>query len=149
MKHTDTHHDSPPDWAEALRSKNLRVTTQRLAVLDFLHVTPHADADMIFQALRPQLPSLSPQAVHQIVQDLSREGLIRRISPPDSPSARYETRIADNHHHVQCISCGRIEDVDCVLGSAPCLDPSHTHGIRIIEASIVFRGYCPNCDKQN
>lgn len=136
----------PPDWAQALRAKGLRVTAQRLTVLDFLHSHPHTDAETVFQGVRQTLPSISVQAVHIIVQDLSHEGLIRRISPPDSASARYETRIDDNHHHVQCIHCGRLEDVDCVVGHAPCLDPSHTHGMRIIEASIVFRGICHDCE---
>src|SRR3546814_5082975 len=85
---------------------------------------PHSDAEAIYQAVRPSLPTISVQAIHLIVQDLSRQGLIRRISLPDSASARYETRIEDNHHHIQCVQCGRIEDIDCVVGHAPCIEPS-------------------------
>lgn len=149
MNYMPADHHAPHDWALSLRAKGLRATTQRLAVLDFLHQHPHTDAEAVFQGVRVALPTISLQAVHLIVQDLSGEGLIRRISPPDSASARYETRIDDNHHHVQCISCGRIEDVDCVVGHALCLDPSHTHGMRIIEASIVFRGICQDCETSN
>lgn len=135
-----------PDWVQALRAKGLRATVQRVTVLDFLHHHPHADAEAIFQAVRPALPTISLQAVHLIVQGLSGKGLIRRISLPDSASARYETRIQDNHHHIQCIRCGRIEDVDCIIGHAPCIKPCDTHGMRILEASIVFRGVCQDCD---
>lgn len=134
------------DWPQTLRAKGLRATTQRVTVLDFLHHHPHADAETIFQAVRSSLPTISIQAIHLIVQNLSAIGLIRRINPPDSASARYETRIEDNHHHIQCIKCGRIEDVDCVVGHAPCIEPSDTHGMRIVEASIVFRGVCHACD---
>lgn len=140
------HTAASPDWAQALRARGLRATTQRVTVLTFLQDHPHTDAEAIFQGVRCHLPTISLQAVHLIVQDLSGKQLIRRISPPDSASARYETRIEDNHHHVQCIACGRIADVDCVIGHAPCLDPSHTHGMRILEASIVFRGICQDCD---
>ena len=119
-----------------------------MAVLDFLHHHSHSDAEAIFQGLRPELPTLSPQAIHLIVQDLSSKGLIRRISLPDSASARYETRIEDNHHHVQCICCGRIEDVNCVVGEAPCLEPSETFGMQIIEVTVVFRGICQECQAQ-
>lgn len=146
MDHEHTHHMDDHNWADVLRGKGLRATTQRMSVLEFLHHHPHADADAIFRGVRATLPTISLQAVHLIVQDLSGKGLIRRISLPDTNSARYETRIEDNHHHVQCIHCGRIEDVDCVLGHAPCLEPSHTHGMRIIEASIVFRGICQECE---
>lgn len=148
MRENPAYHSCAHDWVEALRAKGLRATAQRVAVLDYLHHHPHADVDTVFQAVRGALPTMSPQGVHVIVHDLTREGLIRRISPPDSTSARYETRIADNHHHIQCIVCGRIEDVDCVIGHAPCLDPSHTHGMRIVEASIVFRGICHTCEPQ-
>jgi len=146
MSQSPAHHSHPHDWARTIRAKGLRATAQRIAVLDFLHHHPHADADAIFQAVRPWLPTISIQAIHLIVQDLSGKGLIRRISLPDSASARYETRIDDNHHHIQCIQCGRIEDVDCIVGHAPCIHPCDTHGMRIIEASIVFRGICRECD---
>lgn len=135
-----------PDWVKILRDKALRATSQRVAVLNFLHHHPHSNAETIFQGVRPSLPTISVQAIHLIVQDLSGNGLIRRINLPDSASARYETRIEDNHHHIQCIKCGRTEDVDCVIGHAPCLDPSDTHGMRIIEASVIFSGVCRECE---
>lgn len=141
------HPPHPHDWALALRTHGLRATVQRIAVLEFLDHHSHMDAEAIYQGVRGALSTISTQAIHQIVHDLTAHGLIRRISLPDSASARYETRVEDNHHHVQCIRCGRIEDVDCVVGQAPCLDPEHTHGMRIIEASIVFRGICQNCDQ--
>lgn len=134
------------NWLQTLHDKGLRATVQRVAVLEFLAHHPHADADMIFRELHPSFSTLSLQSVHLIVQDLSGKGIIRRVSLPDSASARYETRIEDNHHHMQCVSCGRIEDVDCVVGQAPCLDPSHGHDMRILEASVVFRAVCRECD---
>ena len=126
----------------------MRATSQRVGVLEFLHHQPHTDAEAIFQSVRQTLPTISLQAIHLIVQDLSTQGLIRRVNLPDSASARYETRIEDNHHHIQCIRCGRIEDVNCVVGHAPCIKPNDTHGMRIIEAAIVFRGICQNCEPQ-
>jgi Fur family transcriptional regulator, stress-responsive regulator len=146
MHQPTVHPVSTRDWAQTLRSKGLRVTVQRVTVLDFLHHHPHTDAEAIFQAVRLSLPTVSLQAIHLIVLDLSGKGLIRRISLPDSASARYETRIEDNHHHIQCTQCGRIADVDCVVGHAPCLDPCDRHGMRIIEATVVFRGICHDCD---
>ncbi len=143
----DLRHSHPHDWAGTLRAQGLRATVQRVAVLDYLDHHSHTDAEAIYQGVRESLPTISLQAVHLIVHDLSEKGLIRRISLPDSASARYETRIMDNHHHVQCIRCGRIEDVNCVVGHAPCIEPDHTHGMRIIEASIVFRGVCHDCDQ--
>ncbi|MDF0491433.1 Fur family transcriptional regulator [Sphingomonas sp. H39-1-10] len=149
MPSPPANHFCTHDWLHTLRAKGLRATAQRVAVLGFLHHHPHSDAEAIYQAVRPSLPTISVQAIHLIVQDLSRQGLIRRISLPDSASARYETRIEDNHHHIQCVQCGRIEDIDCVVGHAPCIEPSDTHGMRIVEASIIFRGICHACDSSS
>lgn len=136
-------------WAEELRRAGLRATSQRIAALEFLDRHPHSDAEAIFQGVRAVLPTISPQAVHGIVHDLTAKGIVARIDLPDSASARYETRIGDNHHHIQCIVCGRIEDVDCTVGHAPCLAPSHDHGMRIIEASVTYRAICAACDKDH
>ena len=54
--------------------------------------------------------------------------------------ARYESRVADNHHHVVCRACGAIADVDCAVGSAPCLTASDDHGYAIDEAEVVYWG---------
>jgi Fur family ferric uptake transcriptional regulator len=70
---------------------------------------------------------------------------VRRIEPAGSPAALYETRVADNHHHVVCRSCGSIADVECVTGAAPCLDPAATGGFVIDEAEVTFWGLCPAC----
>ena len=63
---------------------------------------------------------MSHQAVYDVLRALTDAGLVRRIQPPGSV-ARYESRVGDNHHHVVCRSCGVIADVDCAVGTAPCL----------------------------
>lgn len=144
-KHTHELHPRSADWADEVRTCGLRVTKPRMLVLNYLDLHPHSDAEEIFQALAPHHPTLSIQAVHGVVNDLTEAGLVRRIDLPDINSFRYETRIDDNHHHVQCIKCGRIEDVDCVVGEAPCLTPSQTHGMQILAAHVSFQGICADC----
>lgn len=138
----------PAAWAEYLRAHGLRATAGRLAAIIFIDSHPHVSAAEIFAELRRQLPTTSPQAVHNIVHDLHSHDLLRRIDLPDSDSARYETRIHDNHHHVQCVMCGRIEDVDCVVGHAPCMTPLQDHGMRIFETDVTFRGICESCQEK-
>ena len=134
------------DWRERLHAAHVRVTSQRLAVLATLDAHPHSTAGEIVQAVDGhERETLTVQGAYAMLQHLEAAQLVRRVSLPDSPSARWETRVGDNHHHVQCIMCGRVEDVDCVVGEAPCLTPSDTHGMRILEAQIVFRGICSAC----
>ena len=62
----------------------------------------------------------------------------------DGVRARFETR-TDDHHHLVCRGCGRTEDVDHVVGAAPCVEPTTSAGFVIDEAEVVFWGYCPAC----
>jgi Fe2+ or Zn2+ uptake regulation protein len=130
---------------ELLRSRGLRVTRPRLAVLDVLAANPgHLDVEQITAKVRTRLDSVSVQAVYDVLGALSRAGLARRIEPAGSP-ARFERRAGDNHHHVVCRGCGEIADVDCAVGEAPCLDPSQAHGYELDEAEVTFWGLCPAC----
>ncbi|MFJ8580008.1 Fur family transcriptional regulator [Micromonospora sp. NPDC093277] len=127
-----------------LREAALRVTRPRVAVLNAVHAQPHADTDSIIGVVRRDLPTVSRQAVYDVLRVLTVAGLLRRIEPPGSV-ARYESRVGDNHHHVVCRSCGVIADVNCAVGEAPCLTASDDHGFSIDEAEVVYWGTCPVC----
>jgi Fe2+ or Zn2+ uptake regulation protein len=129
---------------DLLRSKGLRVTRPRLAVLEVLSGGGHLDVEEITERVRGRIDSVSTQAVYDVLGALARAGLARRIEPAGGP-ARFEARAGDNHHHVVCRGCGEVADVDCVLGQAPCLDPDATHGFEIDEAEVTFWGLCPDC----
>ena len=127
-----------------LRAASLRVTRPRVAVLAAVHEHPHADTSSIIDHVRDDLGEVSHQAVYDVLGALTARGLVRRIHPPGSV-ARYESRVGDNHHHLVCRSCGAIADVDCAVGSAPCLTPADDHGYAIDEAEVVYWGICPSC----
>jgi Fur family transcriptional regulator, stress-responsive regulator len=139
---------SSDQLAAELRARNLRVTAPRLAVLRAVaELDGHPDVEAIAAEARAKLGSVSVQAVYDSLHTLAGAGLLRRIEPAGSP-ARYETRVGDNHHHLVCRGCGRVHDVDCVTGHAPCLDPSQTGGFSIDEAEVTFWGLCPACQKE-
>jgi Fur family transcriptional regulator, stress-responsive regulator len=127
-----------------LRGASLRVTRPRVAVLGAVCDHPHADTNAIIGLVDERQSGVSRQAVYDVLQALTDAGLVRRIQPPGSV-ARYESRVADNHHHVVCRSCGAIADVDCAVGDAPCLVPSDDHGFAVDEAEVVYQGLCPTC----
>jgi Fe2+ or Zn2+ uptake regulation protein len=128
----------------AIRAAGMRVTAGRLAVLEALQELPHSDAEALFRFVENSRPGTSVQSIHNVLGDLTRAGLIRRIEPAGS-AALYERRVGDNHHHVVCESCGRVADVDCVVGEAPCLSPSDAGNYAVRSAEITFWGLCPDC----
>jgi Fur family transcriptional regulator, stress-responsive regulator len=134
------------DLAAQLRAVTLRVTRPRLAVLAALRDHPHIDTDTVIALVRADLPTVSHQAIYDVLRALTEARLVRRIEPAGA-TARYETRVADNHHHVVCRSCGAIADVDCAAGHSPCLTASDDHGFVIDEAEVVYWGTCPDCSE--
>src|SRR3984893_17830069 len=140
--------DAPPSRDEAvvqeLRGAGLRVTMARQAVLTWLTVHPHSTADAIAEGVREQFGALSLQAICGVLAACTDAGLLRRIEPAGHP-ARFERRIADNHHHIVCRRCGRTEGVDCLGGGRLVLEPADEHGFTIDEAEVVFWGLCPAC----
>jgi Fur family transcriptional regulator, stress-responsive regulator len=135
---------SPPDVEQLLRGASLRVTRPRVAVMEAVQERPHASTDTIIEVVREDLGEVSHQAVYDVLRALTVAGLVRRIQPKGSV-ARYESRVGDNHHHVVCRSCGAIADVDCAVGTTPCLTASDDHGFTIDEAEVIYWGLCPDC----
>lgn len=134
----------PADPTHLLRQHGLHVTAQRLAVLRAVAGEPHITADGVAGVAGAEIGAISRQAVYDALAVLVEKGLLRRIQPTGSP-ARYETRVADNHHHLICRVCGRVVDVDCAVGSAPCLAPARDMGYDVDEAEVVYWGRCPDC----
>ena len=131
---------------DLLKSHDLSVTAVRLALLQALHMRPHAGADTIFNIVKKEIVTTSKQAIYNNLHALVERGLIREIKPKGQPSL-YEARVGDNHHHIVCRACGAIADTDCITGVRSCLTPSDDHGFMIDEAEVTFWGMCPSCQK--
>lgn len=135
------------DQVELLRQHGVQVTVQRLAVLRAVSGQPHISADAVAEVVRAEIGAISRQSVYDALGTLVDVGIIRRIQLAGSP-ARFEDRVSDNHHHLVCRSCGAVIDVDCAVGSVPCLTAADDMGYEIDEAEVAYWGRCPECQAQ-
>ncbi len=131
-------------FEQQLRGSGLQVTAQRLATMEAVSARPHATAEELTEFVRDKIGSISRQAVYDTLGTFADKRLIRRIQTSGSP-ARFEDRVGDNHHHLVCRECARIFDIDCAVGSTPCLEADEDHGFEIDEAEVVYWGRCPDC----
>ncbi len=134
--------------ADQLRQHGLQATAQRIAVLRAVSERAHVTADEVTELAQLDIGAISRQAVYDALGVLVDKGILRRIQPIGS-AARYEDRVNDNHHHLICRSCGRVVDVDCAVGSAPCLTASDDNGYEIDEAEVAYWGLCPTCQSES
>ncbi len=130
--------------ADLLRSHGVQVTAQRLAVLRAVSAAPHSTADRVHELARAEIGAISRQAVYDTLALLTDKRLVRRFQPIGSP-ALYEDRVGDNHHHLVCRICGCVADVDCAVGTTPCLTAADALGFEIDEAEVAYWGRCPTC----
>jgi Fur family transcriptional regulator, peroxide stress response regulator len=130
----------------AHRERGLPVTTQRSAVFEaILDRSDHPTAEQLHREVRRQLPQISRMTVHRILGAFVSLGLVARTCHPGS-SARFDPKLGQ-HHHLVCMDCGRIMDVeDPRLDHLPWpkINPDE---FQIQDYNIHFRGRCARCRK--
>ncbi len=134
----------PTEIEDLLRTRGLRVTAPRIAVLEVLAERRHVSAETVASAARDRAGAVSTQGIYNVLTDLTAAGLVHRIEPAGSP-ALYELSAEGIHHHLICRDCGLVMDLACEHGTANCLMPPKTYGFTGLEAEIVFWGTCPEC----
>ena len=89
----------------------IRLTRQRKAILHALRsVTTHPTADELYEMVRKQLPKVSLGTVYRNLEILSQIGLVQKLELAGM-QRRYDGDTSD-HHHVRCVNCGRVADIN-------------------------------------
>ena len=95
----------------AHREGGLPVTIQRRAVFEaILERQDHPTAEQVYRAVRQDLPQISRMTVHRILGTFVSLGLVAKTCHPGS-AARFDPKI-HQHHHLVCLDCGAIIDVE-------------------------------------
>lgn len=126
-----------------LREKGLRVTEQRVAVLEFLATSAHhPTAEDVGSAVNRLVPRASRASVYNVLHSLKQAGLIEELVFEDAV-ARYDANL-DRHHHFVCRSCHAVEDV--LWDAFPASPRRRLSDGRTVEGySVTLRGLCPAC----
>jgi len=132
--------------AVLLKEKGLKVTPQRLAIINFLKNTKeHPSAETIYKKLSSDFPTMSLATVYKTLEMLKNIGLIQEINVGEG-SFRYDANTS-SHSHVICLSCGKVEDLeDLQLKNVLEEAKKHTE-YDLVEQRLYFYGYCPTCQK--
>jgi Fur family peroxide stress response transcriptional regulator len=97
------------DIRKKLSDKGLRITPQRLAILDAIHkVGGHPTADNIIEHIRKNNPNIASGTVYKVLDTLIENNLVKRVTT-DRDVMRYDGNM-EKHHHLYCIECDIIED---------------------------------------
>lgn len=140
-----------PELAEIFRAFEARcrelglpLTVQRRVIFEeILRRDDHPTPEQIFDAAKARIPEISRGTVYRTLESLVQLGAIGRAHHL-GPVTRFDSN-TEHHHHLVCIRCNRVIDLDDArLNSLPLPDRNHT-GFRITDYSVHFTGLCAEC----
>ena len=136
--------DRLQEFERLCRDRGLSVTIQRRSVLEaLLEGKDHPTADEVHSDVQRRIPGLSRTTVYRVLDTLVQLGVIRKIYQPGA-SALFDTS-THAHHHLACLSCNKIVDLENHLPGARVLPDTRFHGFEISESHVFFRGTCREC----
>jgi len=128
----------------ALRERGQRVTLPRLLVHRYVRTSDrHVTPEQVHADLAREHPGLSPATIYGTLTLLDELGFVRRVSTPRGGIV-YDPRV-DDHHHVICRRCGRIEDVDARVDTRAAARAAREAGFRVDHGQLALSGLCRDC----
>ena len=126
-----------------LRERGLRITQQRLAVMEYLLTTPgHPTAEEVGLAVNARVPRASRASVYNVLHSLKRAGLIEELILEDAV-VRYDANL-EGHIHFVCRLCRRVEDIPRdVIPASPAV--SLDRGRLVESVTVTLKGLCARC----
>ena len=148
---------SKEQFRQMLKEKGLKVTNQRLLVLEVLaeNRDRHMTAEDIYEMVKEDYPEIGLATIYRTVQLLLEMQLVDRINLDDG-CARYEIgelflgEAKHHHHHLICKTCGKVlpfkddllEELEGHIEEAT--------GFHVLDHELKFYGQCKEClERQN
>src|SRR5712692_6330261 len=133
---------------DSLRERGVRLTRQRRILLDLIdHSGRHLDAESLYQMAKEKDPKLNRVTVYRTLKLLKIGGLVDELDLMHYGGDQhyYETRLKQEHAHVICLRCGKVEEFfGEPLQRLRKQIESH-FGFEVLLARTEVGGYCAHC----
>ena len=126
----------------------MRLTRQRQILLDLIDKTgQHLDAERLYQLAREQDPKLNRVTVYRTLKLLKEEGLVDELDLMHQAGEQhfYETRQKQEHAHIICLNCGKVEEYFGDPLKKLRREIEATFGFNILLTRTEVGGYCSHC----
>ena len=132
----------------SLKERGVRLTRQRLILLELLDRSGrHLDAETLFQMAQEKDPKLNRVTVYRTLKMLKMSGLVDELDlmHVDGDQHYYETRLKQEHAHLVCLRCGKVEEFFGEPLQKMRKQIETNLGFQIVSARTEMGGYCPDC----
>jgi Fur family transcriptional regulator, ferric uptake regulator len=132
----------------SLKEHGIRLTRQRQILLDLMDKSGlHLDAEQLYRLAKQQDSKINRVTVYRTINMLKEVGLVDELDLMHWSGGQhyYETRLKQEHAHVICLRCGKVEE----FFGEPLLKirrQVETHfGFQVLISRTEVGGYCPHC----
>lgn len=140
-------------FKELLKKNGLKVTTQRITILEVLQSKPdrHLTAEEIYDCVKEKYPDIGLATIYRTIQVLSDLKLIEKLNLDDG-YIRYEIgkangqdNTAHRHHHLICLGCGSVLSFEDDLLETLEARIKESMDFDVINHEVKLFGYCSQC----
>lgn len=132
------------DYTQLLKDYNLKVTPQRVAIVNELHNKGHINIDDLFSSLKSTFPSISLATIYKNINAMLEKLFVAEVKIPNAKSVYELTK--ELHSHLVCKKCNKIEDIS--LDTASLInEATKKSNFKLEDISVVFSGICQECSK--
>ena len=144
--------ENQEQFKNLLKQNGLKVTTQRVAILEVLDNRPgeHLTAEELYDQVREKFPEIGIATVYRTIQVLSELNLIDKLNLDDG-YVRYEiskgnsTEVSHHHHHLICLDCGNVYAFQDDLLETLEERIMDTMGFQVVDHEVKLYGHCKSC----
>ena len=127
-----------------LKQYDLKVTPQRIAIVEELYKNGHMNIDELYRNLLSKFPSISLATIYKNINSMVEKLFLSEVKIPETKSVYEPTKT--EHAHMVCSSCGSICDIMLDVSSIV-KEASTLTDFRINSTSVVLNGICGKCSK--
>lgn len=133
---------------ELLTAQGVRFTRHRQILLDLIDRTgDHLDAERLFQLAKEKDPKINRVTVYRTLKLLKEGGLVDELDLMHQAGEQhfYETRRKQEHAHVICLGCGKVEEFFGDPLQKLRRQIETLFAFQIVLARTEVGGYCSHC----
>ena len=133
---------------DSLKQRGVRLTRQRQILLDLIDKSgQHLDAERLYEMAKEQDPKLNRVTVYRTLKMLKEGGLVDELDLMhiDGDQHYYETRMKQEHAHIICLRCGKVEEFFGEPLQKLRKQVEAHFGFQVILARTEIGGYCSHC----
>ncbi len=141
------------DFKKIIRSMGLKITEQRLLILQSLYDSEiksgerHVTAQELYEKVIAKDSSVGFATVYRFLRDLADKNHVTEVRMGGQAS-RYELSTHDHHDHLTCTSCGKIVEFENPKIEKLQLQVAEYFGFKLTNHVLELFGLCASCQNR-